>query len=157
MLGFCFASFGSPFGMADGPKLIACVGDVHGLWNEESEEALRFLRPDLSLFVGDFGEEDVALVRSIAKIPERKAVILGNHDGWFSTSGKGSIEGVEEQLDLLGDDHVGLSVASLPDLGLSVVGCRPCRRPQARHIRRKVSSGESNSIPPAAELQKPVT
>ena len=125
LLGCCFASFGSSFGMADDPKLIACVGDVHGLWNEESEEALRFLRPDLSLFVGDFGEEDVALVRSIAKIPERKAVILGNHDGWFSTSGKGSIEGVEEQLDLLGDDHVGLSVASLPDLGLSVVGCRP--------------------------------
>ena len=72
MLGFCFASFGSPFGMADGPKLIACVGDVHGLWNEESEEALRFLRPDLSLFVGDFGEEDVALVDQSPKSPSAR-------------------------------------------------------------------------------------
>lgn len=108
-----------------GPKLIACVGDVHGFWNKESEDALCWLRPDLSLFVGDFGEEDVELVRQIADVRDRKAVILGNHDGWHSTSGKGSMEGVEKQLDLLGDDHVGLSANSYPDLGLSVVGCRP--------------------------------
>ena len=64
-----------------GPKLIACVGDVHGFWNKESEDALCWLRPDLSLFVGDFGEEDVELVRQIADVRDRKAVILGNHDG----------------------------------------------------------------------------
>jgi len=112
-----------------GPKLIACVGDVHGLWNQESEEALCSLQPDLALFVGDFGEEDVALCSQIARVPERKAVILGNHDGWYSTTqrgkGAGSFRGVEEQLELLGEEHVGLSANGFPDLGLSVVGCRP--------------------------------
>ena len=48
--------------------LIACVGDVHGLWNRESEEALSWLQPDLSLFVGDFGEEDVELVAVLLKV-----------------------------------------------------------------------------------------
>ena len=110
--------------------LIACVGDVHGLWNRESEEALSWLQPDLSLFVGDFGEEDVELVAEVARVPERKAVILGNHDAWYSASptrrgNSVALDGVEEQLDILGDDHVGLSAKTLPDLGLSVVGCRP--------------------------------
>ena len=108
-----------------GTQLIACIGDVHGYWTKESEDALSWLQPDLSLFVGDFGEEDIGIVSQIASVPERKQVILGNHDGWYSTNGRGSMEGVEEQLDLLGNDHVGLSANSLPDLGLSVVGCRP--------------------------------
>ncbi|QDZ17824.1 metallophosphoesterase [Chloropicon primus] len=120
--GVCHAGGSGDF---DSMLKIACVGDVHGLWNEESEEALSWLQPDLSLFVGDFGEEDVDLVSQISRLSARKAVILGNHDGWYSTKGGGSMEGVEEQLDLLGDDHVGLSAKCLPDLGLSVVGCRP--------------------------------
>ena len=114
-------------GFGSEAMLIACVGDVHGCWNRESAEALSSLRPDLSLFVGDFGEEDVDLVAKIARVPERKAVILGNHDAWYGAKGRDDypMDGVEKQLDLLGDEHVGLSALTLPDLELSVVGCRP--------------------------------
>lgn len=51
-------------------------------WDDDSEAALRSLLPDVAVFVGDFGEEDVALVARIAAIPQRKVVILGNHDAW---------------------------------------------------------------------------
>lgn len=33
--------------------------------------------------VGDFGEEDVNLVRRIKEVDLPKAVILGNHDAWY--------------------------------------------------------------------------
>jgi hypothetical protein len=34
---------------------------------------------------GDFGEENVELVRDITNLEFPKAVILGNHDAWWST------------------------------------------------------------------------
>ncbi|XP_031382058.1 uncharacterized protein LOC116196465 [Punica granatum] len=62
---------------------IAVVGDVHDQWNlEEDTKALQFLKPDLVLFTGDFGNENVELVRNVAKLDFAKAVILGNHDSW---------------------------------------------------------------------------
>ena len=42
---------------------------------------------------GDFGEENIPLVRSVAAVQEQLgegvsvAVILGNHDAWFSMFG----------------------------------------------------------------------
>lgn len=33
---------------------------------------------------GDFGEEKVPLVQSVAALPFPKAVILGNHDAWYT-------------------------------------------------------------------------
>ena len=102
--------------------LIACVGDVHGLWNRESEEALSWLQPDLSLFVGDFGEEDVELVAEVARVPERKAVILGNHDAWYSASptrrgNSVALDGVEEQL----DPRLPAQAVVVPALGADLV------------------------------------
>ncbi|GIM12937.1 hypothetical protein Vretimale_16176 [Volvox reticuliferus] len=68
---------------------LAIVGDVHGAWIVDRDEAaLRLLAPDLTLLVGDFGNEDVALVREVAKLGLPKAVILGNHDAWFSLTGR---------------------------------------------------------------------
>nr|XP_019070233.1 uncharacterized protein LOC101258078 isoform X2 [Solanum lycopersicum] len=62
---------------------IVVVGDVHDDWNlEEDRKALQLLKPDLVLFTGDFGNENVDLVRSIADLEITKAVILGNHDAW---------------------------------------------------------------------------
>jgi 3',5'-cyclic AMP phosphodiesterase CpdA len=61
---------------------LAIIGDVHGHWFEEDEEALKALNVDAAIFVGDFGEEDVALVQRVASVPTPKAVILGNHDAW---------------------------------------------------------------------------
>ncbi len=33
---------------------------------------------------GDFGEEVIALVKRVADVPTPKAVILGNHDAWYT-------------------------------------------------------------------------
>ncbi|GER44591.1 calcineurin-like metallo-phosphoesterase super family protein [Striga asiatica] len=66
---------------------IAIVGDVHNDWNlEEDTKALQLLKPDLVLFTGrctgDFGNENVDIVRSISNLDFATAVILGNHDAW---------------------------------------------------------------------------
>jgi hypothetical protein len=55
---------------------------------------------------GDFGEENVELVRDISNLDFPKAVILGNHDAWWSTynlqlgPSEGERDGVQAQLDL---------------------------------------------------------
>ncbi|MGL5795713.1 MAG: TIGR04168 family protein [Waterburya sp.] len=113
---------------------IAVVGDVHNLWSYEDEIALEHLGVDLVLFVGDFGNEAVEIVRQIAAIKLPKAVILGNHDAWYTASSWGRQKApynqakedrVQQQLDLLGKDHVGFSGQNFPQLNLSVVGSRP--------------------------------
>ncbi|KAL7600571.1 hypothetical protein Lser_V15G23844 [Lactuca serriola] len=106
---------------------IVIVGDVHDDWNlEEDSKALELLRPDLVLFTGDFGNENVKLVRSIAALKMPKAAILGNHDAWntqsFSEKGK---DAVQLQLESFGEEHVGYQRLDFHSLKLSVVGGRP--------------------------------
>lgn len=68
------------------PARLVFVGDVHNQWNEKDAQALSLLQPDIVLFVGDFGEEVVELVKAVkdqvdsCRIPA--AYILGNHDAW---------------------------------------------------------------------------
>jgi len=45
---------------------LAIVGDLHGQWNQHDAAALRALSPDIALFVGDFGNEAVEVVASVA-------------------------------------------------------------------------------------------
>ncbi|PZO40541.1 MAG: TIGR04168 family protein [Pseudanabaena frigida] len=119
---------------------IAVVGDVHDLWQPvEDRLALQSLEVDLVLFVGDFGNESVEVVRAIADIDLPKAVILGNHDAYYSDSDPNSKnqkkkkcpydrdkeDRVQQQLDILGKLHVGYSWLDFPNLNLSVVGSRP--------------------------------
>ncbi len=113
---------------------LAVVGDVHDQWSEADGAALQHLGVDLALFVGDFGNEAVALVRQIAHLDLPKAVILGNHDAWYSATPWGhkkcpydrrQEDWVAQQLQDLGDCHVGYGALDLPSLGLSVVGGRP--------------------------------
>lgn len=113
---------------------IAVVGDVHDLWDEGDEAALHRLGVDLVLLVGDFGNESVAVVRSIAQLSLPKAVILGNHDAWYSATEWGrkkcpydrqKEDRVQQQLDLLGATHVGYGKLDFPTLELTVVGGRP--------------------------------
>ncbi|PON88832.1 Calcineurin-like phosphoesterase domain, apaH type [Trema orientale] len=87
--------------MAATSARIAVVGDVHNDWYlEEDTKALQLLQPDLVLFTGDFGEENVELVQSVANLEFPKAVILGNHDAWYTQqfSGKKK-DGVQRQLE----------------------------------------------------------
>lgn len=110
------------------------VGDVHDRWDHEDELALRHLGVDLVLLVGDFGNEAVEVVGSIASLSLPKAVILGNHDAWYSASEWGmkrcpydrqKEDRVQQQLDLLGVSHVGYGKLDLPEFQLTVVGGRP--------------------------------
>ncbi len=113
---------------------IAVVGDVHDLWETADEEALKQLGVDLVLLVGDFGNEAVGVVKTIAQMDLPKAVILGNHDAWYTASDWGKQkcpydrtqeDRVQQQLDLLGVAHVGYGKLDLPALRLTVVGSRP--------------------------------
>jgi uncharacterized protein (TIGR04168 family) len=113
---------------------IAVVGDIHDRWEIEDSLALKHLDIDLVLFVGDFGDESVEIVRSIAALEIPKAVILGNHDAWYTASAWGRSKSpydckledrVQQQLDLLGETHVGYGHLDFPQFNLSVVGSRP--------------------------------
>lgn len=113
---------------------IAVIGDVHDLWDDQDAEALKYLGVDLVLFVGDIGNESVNLIRKIANLNLPKAIIMGNHDAWFSATEWGlkkcpydrtTEDRVQQQLDILGKFHVGYGKLDFPEFELSVVGGRP--------------------------------
>ncbi|MBE7384186.1 MAG: TIGR04168 family protein [Leptolyngbya sp. SIO1E4] len=113
---------------------IAIIGDVHNQWDEQDAIALHSLNVDLVLFVGDFGNESVEVVRSIAALDLPKAAICGNHDAWYTATPWGqrkcpydraTEDWVQAQLDLLGEAHVGYGKLDFPALSLTVVGGRP--------------------------------
>ncbi len=113
---------------------IAIIGDVHDRWDADDAIALKHLGVDLVLFVGDFGNEAVEVVRAIAALELPKAVVLGNHDAWYSATEWGikkcpydrtQEDRVQQQLDLLGEAHVGYGKLDFPALNLTVVGSRP--------------------------------
>ncbi|MBD2426524.1 TIGR04168 family protein [Phormidium sp. FACHB-1136] len=116
------------------PLTLAIVGDVHDQWSDADAVALHRLAVDLVLFVGDFGNEVVDVVRQVAALDLPKAVILGNHDAWYTATPWGRKkcpynrqheDWVAQQLQDLGDCHVGYGHVDLPQFGLSVVGGRP--------------------------------
>ncbi|KAJ3698957.1 hypothetical protein LUZ61_002662 [Rhynchospora tenuis] len=106
---------------------IAVVGDVHDDWElGEDSRALQFLQPDLVLFTGDYGNENVELVRSISNLQMPKAAILGNHDCWHTHQfSDKKPDRVQQQLECLGEEHVGYERLDFPAVKLSVVGGRP--------------------------------
>jgi len=113
---------------------IAVVGDVHDQWEADDSLALKQLKVDLVLFVGDFGNESVPVVRAIASLDLPKAAILGNHDAWYSATDWGrrkcpydrrQEDWVTQQIDLLGEAHVGYGKLDFPEMNLTVVGGRP--------------------------------
>ncbi|AFZ43988.1 metallophosphoesterase [Halothece sp. PCC 7418] len=113
---------------------IAVVGDIHDQWELKDNACLEALGVDLALFVGDFGNEAVGIVKRVSALQLPKAVILGNHDAHYSASKKGRKkcpydrsreDRVQQQLDLLGESHVGYSKQDFHPWHLSVVGSRP--------------------------------
>lgn len=68
---------------------LAVVGDVHGEWDEWSEAALAAVGADVALFVGDLGNEDERVTERIVELEHEKAVVLGNHDAWYSLTEHG--------------------------------------------------------------------
>lgn len=118
----------------DRPLRIAVIGDIHDQWSADDNAALESLEVDLALFVGDFGNEAVEVVRQISRLSLPVAAIMGNHDAWYTASAWGrkqcpydraKEDRVQEQLDLLGSAHVGYGKLDLNDFGISIVGGRP--------------------------------
>ncbi|WP_017715947.1 TIGR04168 family protein [Kamptonema formosum] len=118
----------------DKPIKIAVIGDVHDQWEEADRQSLKHLGVELVLFVGDFGNESLPVVRAIAGLDIPKAAILGNHDAWHTATDWGRSQcpydrhqedRVREQLNVLGEAHVGYGKLDFPELGLTVVGSRP--------------------------------
>lgn len=116
------------------PVKIAVVGDVHDQWEQEDGIALKQLGVDLVLFVGDFGNESVDVVRAIASLDIPKAAVMGNHDAWYTATEWGrkkcpydrtKEDRVQAQLDLLGSAHVGFSKLDFPEWNITIVGGRP--------------------------------
>lgn len=113
---------------------VAIVGDVHDQWSAADSRALESLEVDLALFVGDFGNEAIAIVRQIAAVSVPKAVILGNHDAWYTASSRNrkkcpydpaKEDRVQQQLEVLGDCHVGFGKLEVPQFHFTVIGGRP--------------------------------
>lgn len=104
---------------------LTVVGDVHRWWRSADATFLERTRPDLTMFVGDLGDEDVEIVRLVADLQIPKAVILGNHDAWQSFGRRTCTPKLRECLQLLGDDHIAYAVREVPAAGISVVGARP--------------------------------
>ncbi|XP_066370892.1 uncharacterized protein [Miscanthus floridulus] len=100
---------------------------LHNDWAlEEDSKALQFLQPDLVLFTGDYGNENVELVKSISDLQLPKAAILGNHDCWHTHQfSEKKVDRVRLQLASLGEQHVGYKCLDFPSIKLSVVGGRP--------------------------------
>jgi len=110
---------------AESATTILVVGDIHGHWRDADTEFLHRARPDMVLFVGDLGDEDVDMVRRVAAVQVPKAVILGNHDAWASFSKDRPTPQLRDSLAALGDDHLAYRVRELPAAGLSMLGARP--------------------------------
>ncbi len=121
--------------MSSRPSIkIAVIGDIHDLWELEDNAALQHLGIDLAIFVGDYGNEAVEVVRRVAAVDLPKVAVMGNHDAYYSASSKGiqncpydrtREDWVQRQLDLLGKAHIGFSKREFPQFGLSVIGGRP--------------------------------
>ncbi len=107
------------------PANLTAVGDVHRCWRSADSVYLERTRPDLTLFVGDLGDEDTEMVARVAELPVPKAVILGNHDAWQSFGRREVTQRLRESLDMLGDDHLAYTVREVPEAGVSVIGARP--------------------------------
>ena len=116
------------------PIKIAVVGDIHDQWTDADHSALVSLGVDLVLFVGDFGNESIPIVKKVAELPLPKAIAFGNHDAWYTATPWGqrrcpynreTDDWFQQQLDILAPYHLNYRHLDFDDLNLSVVGGRP--------------------------------
>lgn len=116
---------------------IVCIGDVHGMWDETDENALRALRPDLALFVGDYGDEDVRVTKRLSQFADEVdfgvATVFGNHDAFFTASKRGRRNApydkgkgcrVKQQIEMLAQYDVSYRSVPFDDIRVSVCGGR---------------------------------
>lgn len=112
--------------MAHPPDVtLLVVGDIHRHWRPEDATFLKSGHQELTMFVGDLGDEDLEIVQTVAAIDIPKVVMLGNHDAWQSFSNKAPTSNLRKSIELLGADHLAYGVRELPRAGISIIGARP--------------------------------
>jgi len=104
---------------------LTVIGDVHSWWGAADAAFLERTQPDLALFVGDLGDEDLEIVERVLAVQVKKAVLLGNHDAWQSFGRRSATAKLTAILNALGDNHLAYAVREAPAAGVSVVGARP--------------------------------
>ena len=107
------------------PATLMVVGDVHRFWRAFDADFLARENPALTMFVGDLGDEDVEITRTLAALTLPKVVMLGNHDAWQSFQKRKATPKLREILAVLGTDHLAYEVREVPEAGISVIGARP--------------------------------
>jgi uncharacterized protein (TIGR04168 family) len=137
------------------PLKLAVIGDVHDHWDDDSATALSSLNADVVIFVGDFGNENVEIVKKLASHPaNNKIFMLGNHEAWYSLTARGrqralkvamqsssltannlvsntmsgpicTSHALEEMFKTLGKDHIGYTSTIFDHFGIALVGGRP--------------------------------
>src|SRR5258708_34514019 len=95
------------------PIELILVGDVHCLWDDVGASFLE-ARGATAIFVGDYGDEDVALVERIVAIRATKVLTFGNHDAWHAMHGRGPREAVQRQLAAAGDAFIRYPTRQVP-------------------------------------------
>lgn len=101
------------------------VGDLHNQWRDCDRAFVERSAPDLAIFVGDLGDEDVDMANAIASVRHPKVVVLGNHDAWQSFSLKRPTARLRGVLAALKDDLLGYAVRECYAGGCSLIGARP--------------------------------
>ena len=112
---------------------VAVMGDAHGdFLDGECKVLERVAKPDLFLAVGDFANEDAAIIRRVAAATKHLSgaahVILGNHDAWRSSRTGTVSETLRHIRDAVSPDlDVAYRRVEVPSATgvFSVVGARP--------------------------------
>ena len=101
------------------------------------------------MFVGDFGDRDITVIKQIKKLSIPKAAILGNHDHGRDGTG----EFLRAQVNLLGDIECSWKLKSLKKPPLSIVGARPCSPGGGFYLSKEVSAVFGNkTVEESAEM-----
>ena len=112
---------------------VAVMGDAHGdFLDGECAVLERVAKPDLFLAVGDFNNEDVAIIKRVAAATKHLSgaahLILGNHDAWRSSRTGTVSETLRAIRDAVSPDlDVAYRRVEVPSATgvFSVVGARP--------------------------------
>src|SRR4051812_22991048 len=100
------------------------VGDVHGQW-DDVDGAFLESQGSTTIFVGDYGDEDVRLVERLVSLRTPKVLTFGNHDAWHAMRERGPHETIERQLALASNNFIDYRAKLVDGKKLALLGARP--------------------------------
>ncbi len=104
---------------------ILVLGDLHGQFDEEDRRFIEKRSAALTVFVGDFGDENPEICAELATLEVPKLAILGNHDAWQSFRSKKASDALRESMKHIAAFDIAYATRKIPGIDLSFVGARP--------------------------------